>query len=192
MEVQTYNVGLPKDCEIDDSCPFKVGAIAVVSDPANKTAFEYTDRGTVIATALKPDQKIFRHNPITGENYNIQFSKDMIKRLHSQYVSNNTGGAAIITLEHGGKQLDVKPTKSIIDSRGVWSFEYPLTTDLKNAIEAGKVGISIEANAVRNPEEIKLHRQLTKDEQAALLVGMLKDAVFEMRADKLIKAIKNY
>jgi len=117
----------------------EVYAMSLVDMPAIETDFvffnkqervelKYTnldkEQRLVAGPALIPDFKIYRQNQLTGEEFNIVFSKDTIKTLAHKFVSSKKSDA--VTIMHQAVSPGIKMVESwlVEDSKADKSNKY--------------------------------------------------------------------
>lgn len=166
---------LPKyELTIDDINYDGVTAISIVKFPAleenfmlfSKEKCNFTisksniEKRIVTGPALIPDKEIYRFNYLTGEEYNVYFSKDTVNKIAENFLIQNKNSN--ITLEHQANINDVSVVESWIVNNskndksnelgfkindGTWMVSLKINNDeiWENIIKEGKVkGFSIE------------------------------------------------
>jgi hypothetical protein len=177
------------ELEIDDEGMFGVKAISLVENPAieeNWIALAEqvqlkeidVDRRMIYGAALIPDKPIYRKRS-NGEEYYIQFSKQVIeKTAHRFYMQNQHHNA---TVEHDAKANGVYFVESWIkegdsDKSKVFGYDLPDGTwfvgakitddDLWKKVKSGEVrGWSIEGLYIEQETDIELAAMLEELEQ---------------------------
>lgn len=177
-----------------------IDAVSVVHSPAieenfialNKHEIELkevdTEKKILMGAALIPDKQIFRRNE-KGEEYNIFFSKDTVRKASELFLMNSNQNNA--TYEHDQKLKGLSVVESWIiedsktDKSRLYNFDLPVGTwmismkvnneDVWKDVKAGKVkGFSIEGYFAD-----KLEMSLQEQEEQELInkiVEILKQA----------------
>ncbi len=203
-EMEQDITSLPNyELTIDDISLDGVTAISIVEFPAIEENFlvfskqkepltfakTSEDKKLIIGPALVSDKLIYRVNPFTGEEYNIFFTQETIKKISEDFLIKQKNSN--ITLEHQMNVNDVSLVESwIVDNpendksndlgyklpKGSWMISLKFNNDevWNNFVKNGKVkGISVEGYFTtlfdKFSKEIKTEDDLIVDEIKKLL-----------------------
>ena len=187
----------------DDSQELAIDAISLVSAPAieqdfvffgkekNNLTFAKVDeeKRMLVSPALIPDKQIFRHDPNTGSDYYVYFSKDTVRRASELYLKNNNHHKA--THEHSERVSGVLTIESWIiedpkmDKSTLYGFSLPKGTwmvkmkieneELWSKIKDGSLkGLSIEGYFTDKMQKMS-ERQPTNEEILEALNEIIKE-----------------
>tara|TARA_R110001583_G_scaffold10857_5_gene49817 strand:+ start:1076 stop:1804 length:729 start_codon:yes stop_codon:yes gene_type:complete len=187
----------------DDSQELAIDAISLVSAPAIEQDFVFfgkeknnltfakvdEDKRMLVSPALIPDKQIFRHDPNTGSDYYVYFSKDTVRRASELYLKNNNHHKA--THEHSERVSGVLTIESWIiedpkmDKSTLYGFSLPKGTwmvkmkieneELWSKIKDGSLkGLSIEGYFTDKMQKMS-ERQPTNEEILEALNEIIKE-----------------
>jgi hypothetical protein len=167
------------------------------------------EKRIITGPSLVPNKLIYRVNPFTGEEFNVFFSEDTVKKISEQFLIQNKNSN--VTLDHNMNVNDVSLVESwIVEDpkndkanvlgyevqKGTWMCSMKVNNDeiWNNYIKEGKVkGYSLEGYFSTkydkySKEEVKVEPEKVEPEKVELtedeiILNKIKDILKELDID---------